>query len=52
LLTTQLYVVGDPGNARDGIWRRLDETARAAVTVPFTPGSDGLEARFPIVVEA
>ncbi|SCK38568.1 protocatechuate 3,4-dioxygenase beta subunit [Variovorax sp. HW608] len=52
LLTTQLYVAGDPGNARDGIWRSLDESARAAVTVPFTPGPDGLQARFPIIVEA
>ena len=51
LLTTQLYVAGDPGNARDGLWRRLDEAARAAVTVPFTPGSEGLQASFPIVVE-
>jgi protocatechuate 3,4-dioxygenase beta subunit len=23
LLTTQLYVEGDPGNARDGLWRSL-----------------------------
>ena len=52
LLTTQLYVAGDPGNARDGIWRRLDEQARAAVTVPFVRGPDGLQAQFPIVVEA
>ena len=52
LLTTQLYVEGDPGNARDGIWRRLDEVGRAAVTVPFERGSDGLQARFPIVVAA
>lgn len=52
LLTTQLYVAGDPGNERDGIWRRMNEEARAAVTVPFTPGSDGLRATFPIVVQA
>ena len=52
LLTTQLYVAGDPGNARDGIWRRLGEQGQAAVTVPFVPGSDGLRARFPIVVQA
>ena len=52
LLTTQLYVEGDPGNVRDGIWRRLDEVGRAAVTVPFERGSDGLQARFPIVVAA
>jgi protocatechuate 3,4-dioxygenase beta subunit len=52
LLTTQLYVAGDPGNARDFLWRRLDERAQAAITVPFAPGSDGLRARFPIVVQA
>jgi len=52
LLTTQLYVEGDPGNARDGLWRRLDEAARAAVTVPFVPATDGLRASFPIVVAA
>ena len=52
LLTTQLYVAGDPGNARDGIWRHLDGPARAAVTVPFVAGADGLRASFPIVVAA
>ena len=52
LLTTQLYVAGDPGNARDGIWRRLGAQGQAAVTVPFVSGSDGLRARFPIVVQA
>ncbi len=51
LLTTQLYVAGDPGNARDGIWRRLNDEDRAAVTVPFSPGPDGLQAAFPIIVE-
>lgn len=50
LLTTQLYVEGDPGNARDFLWRRLDAEQRAAVTVPFTPGKDGLQARFPLVL--
>ncbi len=52
LLTTQLYVEGDPGNARDGIWRRMGEADRAAVTAAFKPGSDGLMAQFPIVVRA
>lgn len=50
LLTTQLYVQGEPGNERDGIWRRLSEEDRAAVTVAFRPGSNGLQAHFPIVV--
>ena len=52
LLTTQLYVEGDPHNERDGLWRRLDGADRAAITVPFRPGSDGLQAQFPIVVAA
>ena len=51
LLTTQLYVAGDPHNERDFLWRRLGER-RALVTVPFRAGADGLQAQFPIVVEA
>ncbi len=51
LLTTQLYVEGDPGNARDFLWTRLAPDERAALTVPFAAGSDGaLRASFPIVV--
>ena len=52
LLITQLYVAGDPGNARDGIWRRLGTQGQAAVTVQFVPSADGMRARFPIVVQA
>ncbi|MCU0941064.1 MAG: protocatechuate 3,4-dioxygenase [Hydrogenophaga sp.] len=52
LLTTQLYVQGDPGNERDFLWRRLSEPARAAITVPFVSSSDGIRATFPIVVQA
>jgi len=52
LLTTQLYVAGDPGNARDFLWRNLPQAAKDAVTVPFERGPDGLQARFPIVVAA
>jgi len=53
LLTTQLYVQGDAGNARDFLWRNLrSDEDRTALTVAFTPGSDGLQARFPIVVAA
>lgn len=51
LLTTQLYVEGDPHNERDFLWRNLGAD-RALVTVPFVPGSDGLQATFPIVVPA
>lgn len=52
LLTTQLYVAGDGGNARDFLWRNLSPAARDAVTVPFEPGTDGWHARFPIAVVA
>jgi protocatechuate 3,4-dioxygenase, beta subunit len=53
LLTTQLYVAGEALNQRDFLWRGLgDEQARAALTVPFTPGPDGLRAQFPLVVQA
>jgi len=53
LLTTQVYVAGDPGNERDGLWRRLSAADRDALTVAFAPGSDGvLAAQFGVVVEA
>jgi protocatechuate 3,4-dioxygenase, beta subunit len=53
LLTTQLYVAGDPGNERDGLWRYLRDPAdREALTVPFVAGAEGLQAKFPIVVAA
>jgi protocatechuate 3,4-dioxygenase, beta subunit len=51
LLTTQLYVAGDPGNARDFLWSRLSETGRAAITVPFVSGANGVRAHFAIVVQ-
>jgi protocatechuate 3,4-dioxygenase, beta subunit len=51
LLTTQLYVEGDPGNARDGIWRRLSEAERASVTVPYVNVADGLKATYRIIVQ-
>ena len=52
LLTTQLYVEGDPGNERDFLWRNLGAADRALVTVPFRAGSGVLQADFPIVVAA
>ena len=50
LLTTQLYVEGDPGNPRDMLWRSLNAEQRAALTQPFVPGPDGLRAEFVLVV--
>ena len=52
LLTTQLYVAGEPRNERDFLWRRLDAEQRRALTVPFERTSDGLRAAFAIVVDA
>ena len=52
LLTTQLYVAGNPHNERDFVWRKLSAADRGAVTVPFQPAPDGLRASFPIVVAA
>ena len=55
LLTTQCYVDGDPGNARDGVLRGIrDERARQSVIVPFAPLPQStvgeLQARFDIVL--
>ena len=54
-LTTQMYVAGEPMNARDGILRRIaDPAARASVTVDLRPAEDleggGLAGRFDIVI--
>jgi protocatechuate 3,4-dioxygenase beta subunit len=55
-LTTQMYVAGEPRNARDGVLNRIpDEQQRAAVIVEFLPDTLGgaeLEARFDIVLAA
>jgi protocatechuate 3,4-dioxygenase beta subunit len=53
-LVTQMYVEGEPGNARDGLYGSLDARERTAVTVRIDRASDGkaLAARFEIVVRA
>jgi protocatechuate 3,4-dioxygenase, beta subunit len=51
LLMTQLYVADDPGNAKDGIWRRLSEADRGAVTSAFVPVADGLRAHYSLAVK-
>jgi protocatechuate 3,4-dioxygenase beta subunit len=52
LLTTQLYVEGDAGNARDGLWMRLAPEDRAAITAPYVSSPEGLSARYALVVAA
>jgi protocatechuate 3,4-dioxygenase, beta subunit len=51
LLTTQFYVQGDPGNARDFLWRRLGEDGQAALTRPFVNSPDGMKAEYAVVVQ-
>jgi protocatechuate 3,4-dioxygenase beta subunit len=51
--TSQLFVDGDPGNARDFLWRALRPEAQAAAAIKLQPGaSDGLrwQARHAVVV--
>jgi protocatechuate 3,4-dioxygenase beta subunit len=36
-LTTQLFIAGDPGNARDGLWRRVAEADRTALEMQLLP---------------
>jgi protocatechuate 3,4-dioxygenase, beta subunit len=55
LLTTQCYVKGERGNARDFIYQSIrDPKARGSVTIDFTPIKDSrigeLAARFDIVL--
>lgn len=52
LLTTQLYVQGDPGNERDFLWRRLSPQDQRALTVPFVRNQDHWRAEFAVVVQA
>lgn len=50
-LVTQMYVEGDPGNARDFIWRSLGAEAQRAVTVALKQGAGAaLSATFDIVL--
>jgi len=54
LLTTQCYVKGEPQNERDGIYKKLDEKGREALTIDFSPLPHSrigeLAARFDIVL--
>ena len=54
-LVTQMYVAGEPDNARDGLLRRVrDPAARARLIVPLAPAAEveagALAGRFDIVL--
>lgn len=57
LLVTQMYVAGDPGNEKDGIWKSVtDKKARESITVEFAKIKESktgeLSASFNIVLGA
>jgi protocatechuate 3,4-dioxygenase, beta subunit len=45
-LTSQLFLTGDPGNARDFLWRQLDEAAQAAAALVLQPAPAGSGLRW------
>jgi len=50
-LTSQMFVEGDPGNARDGIYRHLGADARL-VTMKLAAAGKGLVGTLDIVLAA
>ncbi|MGB0682371.1 MAG: hypothetical protein ACPGOV_06670 [Magnetovibrionaceae bacterium] len=51
VLTTQMYVLGEPGNGRDFLYRRLKgAAAREAVTVQLVETEDGYKGTFDLVI--
>jgi len=38
-VTSQLFVAGDPGNARDGLWRWLSASDRAPLEMKLEPAA-------------
>ena len=54
VLTTQMYVAGEPQNTRDGLYRRLGSDERERVTVELRPApeleSGALTGRFDLVL--
>lgn len=45
-LTTQLFVAGDPGNARDFLWRQLDAAAQQAAAMQLQPAPEASGLRW------
>ncbi len=52
--TTQLFIKGDPGNARDNIYNRVPDAAKKSVSADFAPlkasRAGELSARFDIIL--
>ncbi len=52
LLTTQMYVAGEPANSRDFLVRGLAPEERSLLDAAFSRGQDGWVTDFPLVVKA
>lgn len=52
LLTTQMYIAGEPTNSRDGVSRNLSREDRDLLEAAFSRAADGWQAEFGIVVKA
>jgi protocatechuate 3,4-dioxygenase, beta subunit len=50
LLTTQMYVAGEPINSRDSLLRSLRSEERSLLEASFARNSDGWQAEFGVVV--
>jgi protocatechuate 3,4-dioxygenase beta subunit len=54
VFTSQVFIDGHPGNARDGLYRSLDAAGQKTITVPFSPIKDSkigeLAANFDVVL--
>jgi protocatechuate 3,4-dioxygenase beta subunit len=45
-VTSQLFVAGEPGNARDGLWRRLSADDRTALEMKLEPAASDTGLRW------
>ena len=45
-LTSQLFIAGDPGNARDFLWRQVEPADRAALEMTLQPAPAGSGLRW------
>jgi protocatechuate 3,4-dioxygenase beta subunit len=50
VLTTQMYVAGEPANARDGLYRSLTAEEQARLTVALSSNGDQFTGSFDIVI--
>ena len=47
-ISSQLFIAGDPGNARDFLWRGLDASDRTALEMALHPAEPGSALRWQV----